>query len=73
MKIPMYLGNQFISYCNFLDEDQYFDFVITLEEVVALFGEQNAEKIAQQAKHLSKITILTFQEALNQIIKKELK
>lgn len=38
MKIPMYLGNQFISYCDFPNENQYFDFEITLEEATALFG-----------------------------------
>lgn len=73
MKIPMYLGNQFISYCDFPNKNQYFDFEITLEEVTALFGKQNAEEIVKQAKRLSETTILTFQEALNQIIEKELK
>ena len=69
----MYLGDQFISYCNFSDKDYQFDFEMTLEEVTVLFGKQNAEEIVQQAKHLSEKTTLTFQEALNQIIEKEIK
>lgn len=73
MKIPMYFGNQFISYCDFPDANQHFDFEITLEEVITLFGKQNTEEIVKQAKRLSETTTLTFQEALNQIIEKELK
>lgn len=73
MKIPMYFGNQFISYCDFPNKDYQFNFEMTLEEVTTLFGEQNAEEIVQQAKHLSETTILTFQEALNQVIEKEIK
>lgn len=73
MKIPMYFNNQFISYCNFPNKDCQFDFEITLEEIIALFGEQNTEKIVQQAKYLSETTALTFQEALNQIVEKIIK
>ena len=73
MKISMYLDNQFISYCNFPNKDYQFDFEMTLEEVAVLFGEQNTEEIVQQAKHLSETTTLTFKEALNQIIEKELR
>lgn len=69
MKIPMYFGDQFISYCNFPNKDYYFNCEMTLEEVVVLFGKQNAEEIIQQARHLSETTTLTFQGALNQILK----
>lgn len=73
MKISMYLGNQFISYCDFPNKDYQFEFETTLEEVTVLFGEQNTEEIVQQAKHLSETTTLTFKEALNQIVEKESK
>lgn len=72
MKIPMYLDNQFICYCNFPNKDYQFDFEMTSEEVAVLFGEQNTEEIVQQAKHLSETTTLTFQESLNQIVEKQL-
>lgn len=73
MKIPIYLGNQFISYCDFPNENQHFDFEITLEKVTVLFGKQNTEEIVKQAKLLSETTTLTIQEVLNQVIEKELK
>lgn len=72
MKIPVYLDNKFVSYCNFPNKDYHFDFEMTLEEITALFGEHNVEEIIQQAKRLSETTILTFQEALNKIIDKQL-